>query len=163
MFSYSLTTMMCFLIKEWYGISAYTVNLFIKAYHRITYKEDLKPYKSVVSLIWYAFLCGFGYDVLFTIDHLRSISFFYQNAHHDWLTKEYISNWFLVQGGWYHPPDGLSPATQKRKRKWPRASRTSVLHPVRSFWWKKKPGVPRKGRVSRQSSKVGGGCHLKIF
>ena len=34
--------------------------------------------------------------MLFTIDHLRSISFFCQNAHHDWLTKEYISNWFLV-------------------------------------------------------------------
>ena len=50
-----------------------------------------------MSLRWYAFLCGFGYDVLFTIDHLRSISFFYQNAHHDWLTKEYISNWFLVK------------------------------------------------------------------
>ena len=49
-----------------------------------------------MSLRWYAFLCGFGSDVLFTIDHLRSISFFSQNAHHDWLTKEYISNWFLV-------------------------------------------------------------------
>ena len=42
------------------------------------------------------FFCGFGSDVLFTIDYLRSISFFCQNAHHDWLTKEYISNWFLV-------------------------------------------------------------------
>ena len=52
-----------------------------------------------MSLRWYAFLCGFSYDVLYTIDHLRSISFFYQNAHHDWLSKEYISNWFLVHGG----------------------------------------------------------------
>ena len=42
MLSYSLTTMMCFLTKEWYGFPAYTVNLFIKAYHKITYKEDLK-------------------------------------------------------------------------------------------------------------------------
>ena len=42
MFSYSLTAMMCFLTKEWYGFPAYTVNLFIKAYHRITFKEDLK-------------------------------------------------------------------------------------------------------------------------
>ena len=42
MLSYSLTTMMCFLTKEWYGFSAYTVNLFLKAYYRITYKEDLK-------------------------------------------------------------------------------------------------------------------------
>ena len=42
MLSYSLTTMMCFLTKEWYGVPAYTVNLFIKAYHKITYKEDLK-------------------------------------------------------------------------------------------------------------------------
>ena len=42
MLSYSLTTMMWFLTKEWYGFPAYTVNLFIKAYHRITYKEDLK-------------------------------------------------------------------------------------------------------------------------
>ena len=49
-----------------------------------------------MSLRWYAFLCGFGSDVLFTINHLRSISFFCQNAHHNWLTKEYISNWFLV-------------------------------------------------------------------
>ena len=49
-----------------------------------------------MSLRWYAFLCGFCSDVLFTIDHLRSISLFCQNAHHDWLTKEYISNWFLV-------------------------------------------------------------------
>ena len=49
-----------------------------------------------MSLRWYAFLCGFGSDVLFTIDYFRSISFFCQNAHHDWLTKEYISNWFLV-------------------------------------------------------------------
>ena len=42
MLSYSLTTMVCFLTKEWYGFPAYTVNLFIKAYHKITYKEDLK-------------------------------------------------------------------------------------------------------------------------
>ena len=49
-----------------------------------------------MSLRWYAFLCGFGSDVPFTIEHLRSISFFCQNAHHDWLIKEYISNWFLV-------------------------------------------------------------------
>ena len=42
MLSYLLTTMMCFLTKEWYGFPAYTVNLFIKAYHKITYKEDLK-------------------------------------------------------------------------------------------------------------------------
>ena len=41
MLSYSLTTMMCFLTKEWYGFPVYTVNLFIKAYHKITYKEDL--------------------------------------------------------------------------------------------------------------------------
>ena len=79
--------------KKWYGFPAFTVNLFVKAYHKITYKEDLK---SHVSLRWYAFLCGFGSDVFFTIDHFRSISFFCQNAHHDWLTKEYISNWFLV-------------------------------------------------------------------
>ena len=42
--------------------------------------------------------CGFGSDVLFTADHFRSISSFCQNAYHDWLTKEYISNWFLVKG-----------------------------------------------------------------
>ena len=67
MLSYSLTTMMCFLTKEWYGFPAYTANLFIKAYHKITCKEDLKSHKSDVSLRWYAFLCGFGSDVLFTI------------------------------------------------------------------------------------------------
>ena len=42
MLSYSLTTMMCFLTKEWYGFPAYAVNLFIKAYHKITYQKDLK-------------------------------------------------------------------------------------------------------------------------
>ena len=42
MLFYSPTTMMFFLTKEWYGFPAYTVNLFIKAYQRITYKEDLK-------------------------------------------------------------------------------------------------------------------------
>ena len=42
MLSYSLITMMCFLTKEYYGVPAYTVKLFIKAYHRITHKEDLK-------------------------------------------------------------------------------------------------------------------------
>ena len=42
MLFYSLTTMMCFLTKEWYGFPAYTINLFLKAYHKITYKEDLK-------------------------------------------------------------------------------------------------------------------------
>ena len=42
MLSFSLSTMMCFLTKDWYGFPAYTVNLFIKAYHKITYKEDLK-------------------------------------------------------------------------------------------------------------------------
>ena len=59
-----------------------------------------------MSLRWCAFLCGFGSDVLFKIDHLRSISFFCQNAHHDWLTKEYISNWFLVSATWFetHTP-----------------------------------------------------------
>ena len=64
-----------------------------------------------------------------------------------------------TKGGGYHPPYGLSPAAQKRKRKWPRASKTSLLHPLRSCWWKKKkPGVPPEdgGRVSRQSSKVRG-------
>ena len=49
-----------------------------------------------------------------------------------------------TKGGCYHPPYSLSPAAQKCKRKWPRASRTSLLHPLRSFWWKKKPGCPPK-------------------
>ena len=56
-----------------------------------------------MSLIWYAILCGFGSDVLFTIDLLWKISCFCQNAHHDWLTKEY---WFLVRfcpvPSWHH-------------------------------------------------------------
>ena len=42
MLSYSLTNMMCFLTKERYGFLAYAANLFIKAYHRIMCKEDLK-------------------------------------------------------------------------------------------------------------------------
>ena len=66
----------------------------------------------------------------------------------------------------------LFPAAQKRKRKWPRPSRTSLLHSLRSFWWKKKKKKKKKktlknwvapldgGRV-RVGSKVGGGCHLQ--
>ena len=62
----------------------------------------------------------------------------------------------VLPRGWLPPPYGLSPAAQKRKRKWPRASRTSLLHPLRSFWWKP-GGTPYDGgRVSRQTSKVGG-------
>ena len=60
---------------------------------------------------------------------------------------------FLPSGGGYHPPDGFA---QKRKRKWPRASRTSLLHPLRSFWWKN-PGVPPKylnGMVLKLSGHV---------
>ena len=46
----------------------------------------------------------------------------------------------LPRGGGYHPPDGLSPAAQKTQKKVTPASRTSLLHPLRSFWWKN-PGV----------------------
>ena len=76
-----------------------------------------------------------------------------------------------TKGGGYHPLDGLSPAAQIRKRKWPRASRTSLLNPLRSFWWKN-PGYPwDRGRVSHQSSKVGGwlplqnilSCHFEKY
>ena len=36
-----------------------------------------------------------------------------------------------TKGSGYHPPpDGLSPAAQKRKRKWPQVSGTSLLHPL---------------------------------
>ena len=86
MLSYALTTMMCFLTKEWYGFAAYTVNLFIKAYHKITYKEDFKITLKRCVLEMICFSCGFGYNISFKIDHVRSISFFCQNAHHDLLT-----------------------------------------------------------------------------
>ena len=42
MFSYSPATLVCFLTKEWYGFSAYPVNLFIKGYHGIINKRDFK-------------------------------------------------------------------------------------------------------------------------
>ena len=48
------------------------------------------PWDDMIFFVVLALMC------FFTIDHLRSISFFCQHAHHDWLTKEYISNWFLV-------------------------------------------------------------------
>ena len=63
------------------------------------------------------------------------------------------------QGGWLPPPYGLSPAAKKFKRKWPRASRTSLLHPLQSFWWKKPGGTPlRWGKVelSKFEGKGGG-------
>ena len=65
MLSYSRTTMMCFLTKEWYVFPAYTVNLFIKIYHRITCKEDLKiaQKRSVLEMIcfswWFWLWCAF--------------------------------------------------------------------------------------------------------
>ena len=65
MFSYSLTTMMCFLTKEWHGFSAHTVNLFIKAYQKITYKEDLKitlkrcVLEMICFSLWFWLWCAF--------------------------------------------------------------------------------------------------------
>ena len=65
MLPYSLTTMMCFLTKEWYGFPAYTVNLFIKAYNKITYKEDLKITQKrcvldmICSSLWFWLWCAF--------------------------------------------------------------------------------------------------------
>ena len=47
----------------------------------------------------------------------------------------------VLPGGGYHPPDGLSPAAQKRKRKWPRASRTS-LTPFAVILMTKNRGYP---------------------
>ena len=81
MLSYSLTTMMYFLTKEWYDFKGYTVNFFIKAYHKITYKEDLKitQKRCVLEMIclslWFWPWCAF---------YNRS------------LKKHIISNWFLV-------------------------------------------------------------------
>ena len=71
---------------------------------RMTWFFGLHCHKSVsqdkvqraVSLRWYAFLCGFASDAPFTTDYFRSTSFFSENAHHDWLTKENISKWFPV-------------------------------------------------------------------
>ena len=65
MLSYSLSTMMYFLTKEWYGFSANAVKPFIKTYHRITYKEDLKvPQKRCVLemiciYLWFWLWCAF--------------------------------------------------------------------------------------------------------
>ena len=59
MLSYSLTTMMCFLTREWYGFPAYTVKLFIKVYHKITYKEDLKITSKRCVLEMICFSLGF--------------------------------------------------------------------------------------------------------
>ena len=95
MLSFLPTIMMCFLTKE-YVFSACPVNLFKKAYHRITNKRDLKSHNSTVSLRWYVLLFGLGSDMLFIIDHLRSISNFCQKAHQYWLSKEDISFCFTM-------------------------------------------------------------------
>ena len=68
--------------------SAYSVNLFYKAYRRITNKRDLKSRDSTVSLRWYVFRCGLSSDMLFIIDHLRGKSIFCQKTHQCWLSKE---------------------------------------------------------------------------
>ena len=76
-----------------------------------------------MSLRWYAFLCGLGSDVLLTIDPLRSISCFCQNTHHDWLTKEYISNWFLVK------------QTNKKQTNKTKQNKTKNASSEWSIWW----------------------------
>ena len=57
-------------------------------------KKNQKIQKSknqtAVFLRWYAFLCSCDYDVLYTNDLLRN-TLFYQNAHHDWLTKVHFT------------------------------------------------------------------------
>ena len=49
---------MCFLTKEWYGVPAYTVNLFIKAYHKITYKERC-VLEMICFSLWFWLWCAF--------------------------------------------------------------------------------------------------------
>ena len=123
-----------------------------------------------------------GTSTSFFIDDLLKrypviLTTFLYDVNQQILTKRLISKYswrnslgFLIDiinprptkgGGWY--PRRFVSGRIKTHKKWPRASRTSLLHPLRLFWYKK-PGVPPldRGRVSRQSSKVGGGCHLKI-
>ena len=65
MLSYSLTTMMRFLTKEWFGFPTHSVNLFIKANHKITYKEDLKvtlkrcDFEMICFSLWFWLWCAF--------------------------------------------------------------------------------------------------------
>ena len=62
----------------------------------------------------------------------------------------------VLPGGWLPLPWRFVSGRKKLKRKWPRASKTSLLRPLRSFC-EKSWGTPWDGgRVSRQSSKVGG-------
>ena len=74
----------------------------------------------------------------------------------------------LPKGGgrWLPPPNGLTSIAPKCKIKWPSASKLFLLHPLRSFWWKK-----NGDRVSRQSPRVGGwlppenilSCHFEKY
>ena len=60
----------------------------------------------------------------------------------------------LPSGGGYHPPDGFA---QKRKRKWPRASRTYLFYILCGHFDEKNPGVPPKylnGMVLKLSGHV---------
>ena len=68
-----------------------SVNVFNKAYHRITNERVLAVHNGTVSLRCYVFLCGLSSDMLFIIDCLKSISIFCQKANQCWLSKENIS------------------------------------------------------------------------
>ena len=91
-FYFCLFVCFLFLTKEqlWFSGLYCPVNLFIKAYDRITYKEDLKITWKRCDLEMIGFSLWFWFWCAFITDHLRSISFFCQNAHHNWLTKIHI-------------------------------------------------------------------------
>ena len=63
-----------FLTKEWYGFPAYTGNLLIKAYQDYVKRGFKNQIKALCPWGYMLFCVGSG--VLFTKDHLRSISFF---------------------------------------------------------------------------------------
>ena len=80
MYSFVSQSWCVFWQKEWYCFLSYTGIISIEEYHRITYKEDFEITNGTVSLIWYAFLSSVSSDAPFTIDLLRSISFFCQKV-----------------------------------------------------------------------------------
>ena len=71
----------------------------------------MRPWDDMLFFVVLTLMCFLQWD------DFRSTSFFCQNAHHNWLTKEYISNWFLVI---YYRPTNISNDTitnRKKKRK----------------------------------------------
>ena len=102
---------MCIWTKEWYAPEVVSCKKHIRAKTR---KRGISFQGHRAFMCLLNPLCTKSYDMFFFYHKVtdisqNTISFFCQKTHSDWLTKEYISSWFLVLGAhgynFHQPPD----------------------------------------------------------